>query len=157
MKKFILYLIFLPAIVSCENKKSEESTNNDDKIINNTVEIQNKIDAEKRQLEEEKLLLETKQKRFDEEKKRAENRAYENIERKFKGVNYVYVVVEKTSFYSQPNFSSKKAAYLVQFDETALLKVANGFGYVEFYNSYSNKTTKGWLSLNDLAPANMDF
>lgn len=63
---------------------------------------------------------------------------------------YYYVSAYRAYFYSGPNYISITKKFLVEGDECQVRKFKNGFGYVVYYNSRVNKTTSGWLDLNDL-------
>ena len=76
--------------------------------------------------------------------------AIEKLEKIFQNVSYVYVSASKSYFHDAPDFSTKRKAYLVKYDEASLLRTRNGFGYVEYYNYDTDKTTSGWMSLTDL-------
>ena len=61
-----------------------------------------------------------------------------------------YIVnTDKAYFYSQPNFSYKKRAYLVYGDLITALDNQNGFIYINFENSKGTKTS-GWILKSDL-------
>jgi len=64
--------------------------------------------------------------------------------------NYYYVTAYRAYFYSGPNYSSITKKFLVNGDVCEVLKYKNGFGYVIYYNPHVNKTTSGWLDLNDI-------
>jgi hypothetical protein len=52
-----------------------------------------------------------------------------------------------------PNEASMmERKFLIRGDEIQVLRVRNGFGYVEYYNENSEKYTSGWLNLRDLDP-----
>ncbi|MEN9981862.1 MAG: hypothetical protein RL542_1649 [Bacteroidota bacterium] len=61
-----------------------------------------------------------------------------------------YIVnTDKSYFYSQPNFSYKKRAYLVYGESITALDSQNGFIYINFENSKGTKTS-GWILKSDL-------
>ena len=68
---------------------------------------------------------------------------------------YTYYVVkidagERSYFYTEPNFSTRRNAYLVTDEVVYVYQIENGFGYVEFTNS-RGQISKGWIVLDDLS------
>jgi hypothetical protein len=62
-----------------------------------------------------------------------------------------YVKASRAYFYTQPAhqyINTKK--YLIRGDYCEVLRYKNGFGYVNYYNTYNYKTTSGWLNLENL-------
>lgn len=127
------------------------------------------LEKQKVQLEQEKLRLEEEKHRMELERiekeneiekekqnqiKRAEN---ERLESKFRYNSYAYVVTERAYFHSQPDITTKSGKkYLTNGDACDVLRTRNGFGYVNFYNEYVDKTTSGWIDLRDLEPYRAD-
>lgn len=64
--------------------------------------------------------------------------------------SFSYIVnTDKAYFYSQPNFSYKKSAYLIYGESVTALKEQNGFIYINFENSKGTRTS-GWVLKSDL-------
>jgi len=65
--------------------------------------------------------------------------------------DFYWVTSYRAYFYSAPNYSYRyEKKYLVRGDYCEIIKYKNGFGYVNYYNAKVNKTTSGWLDLDDL-------
>ena len=61
------------------------------------------------------------------------------------------VSLKRAYFHTAPGhdyINPKK--YLVKGDYCRVLSYKNGFGYVKYYNTKYDKTTVGWLDLDDL-------
>jgi hypothetical protein len=82
-----------------------------------------------------------------------ENSLYSSTSKKIKeykrGSQYI-VTAYRANFYSGPNYVSITKKFLVEGDVCFISKYKNGFGYVVYYNPNINKTTSGWIDLNDL-------
>ena len=82
-----------------------------------------------------------------------ENSLYSSTSKKIieykRGSQYI-VTAYRANFYSGPNYVSITKKFLVEGDVCFVSKYKNGFGYVVYYNANINKTTSGWIDLNDL-------
>ena len=72
------------------------------------------------------------------------------LERNFPPYCQIVVAVEKSYFYNGPDKNKISRKYLISGDECTIIKTQKGFGYAEYYNSYNDKTSTGWLDLHDL-------
>jgi hypothetical protein len=73
------------------------------------------------------------------------------LERNFPDYTDVVIVTQRSYFHSTPTDESiNQKKFLVNGDQTTVIKTKNGFGYVEFYNANRDKLTAGWLDLHDL-------
>lgn len=72
-----------------------------------------------------------------------------NLKEFKRGSTYI-VTAYRAYFYSGPNYISITKKFLVEGNYCTVSKYKNGFGYVVFYNPNVNKTTSGWIDLNDL-------
>lgn len=73
------------------------------------------------------------------------------LERNFPDYTDVVIVTQRSYFHSTPSDESiNQKKFLVNGDQTTVIKTKNGFGYVEFYNANRDKLTAGWLDLHDL-------
>lgn len=141
--KLSLSLFVIYSLTACNNEKPAEVDKANMEETKRLEEERIRIDAEKLALDEERIALER-------DKERDQQIAYEKLERIFQNVSDVYVSASKSYFHDAPDFSTKRKAYLVKYDEATLLRTRNGFGFVEFYNYASSKTTSGWMRLTDL-------
>ena len=141
--KLSLSLFVIYSLTACNNEKPAEVDKANMEETKRLEEERIRIDAEKLALDEERIAL-------DRAKERDQQIAYEKLERIFQNVSDVYVSASKSYFHDAPDFSTKRKAYLVKYDEATLLRTRNGFGFVEFYNYASSKTTSGWMRLTDL-------
>jgi len=141
--KFSLSLFVIYSLTACNNEKPAEVDKANMEETKRLEEERIRIDAEKLALDEERIAL-------DRAKERDQQIAYEKLERIFQNVSDVYVSASKSYFHDAPDFSTKRKAYLVKYDEATLLRTRNGFGFVEFYNYATSKTTSGWMRLTDL-------
>ncbi len=141
--KLSLSLFVIYSLTACNNEKPAEVDKANMEETKRLEEERIRIDAEKLALDEERIAL-------DRAKERDQQIAYEKLERIFQNVSDVYVSASKSYFHDAPDFSTKRKAYLVKYDEATLLRTRNGFGFVEFYNYATSKTTSGWMRLTDL-------
>ena len=141
--KLSLSLFVIYSLTACNNEKPAEVDKANVEETKRLEEERIRIDAEKLALDEERIAL-------DRAKERDQQIAYEKLERIFQNVSDVYVSASKSYFHDAPDFSTKRKAYLVKYDEASLLRTRNGFGFVEFYNYATSKTTSGWMRLTDL-------
>ena len=153
--KVSFLLLFFYAVAACKDNNSstaENSTHQEDtrKIENDKkmmTEERQRLEKEKQEIEREKLAI-LKSKELDKQ------RAIRKLEQEFENAVYVTVKVSKTFFHAEPDFSTRKKSYLVQYDGGSLTDTQNGFGYINFYSSSNGKLTSGWISLADLEPQN---
>ncbi|MDR2409556.1 MAG: hypothetical protein LBE13_15805 [Bacteroidales bacterium] len=76
--------------------------------------------------------------------------SYNTSYSQFQRGDYAKATEDKVYFYTQPNESSKKQAYLSNGDVVEFLEIIGEFGYVEFLHPVTKRTTKGWLRLEDM-------
>ena len=144
MKKNICLIVFASFIfTSCgptaeeiESKVRKDLKKEQDSISNIELEAAKVLALE----EMERVALEEK-KRIDIENK--------NLEEIFSNVLGVIVKVNRAYFHSEPVISSIRKSFLVMGDRASIIKINNGFAYIEFYNHNSGKSTNGWIKLID--------
>ena len=141
--KLSLSLFVIYSLTACNNEKPAE-------VDKANMEETKRLEDERKRIEEEKLAMDAEKKAMEETKEKDRVIAIEKLEKIFQNVSYVYVSASKSYFHDAPDFSTKRKAYLVKYDEASLLRTRNGFGYVEYYNYDTDKTTSGWMSLTDL-------
>ncbi len=147
--KLSLSLFVIYSLTACNNQKPVE--------VNKTnVEETKRLEEERKRIEEEKLAMDAEKKAMEETKEKDRLAAVEKLEKKFQNISVVVVTTSKSYFHDAPDFSTKRKAYLVRSDMANLLRTRNGFGYVEYYNYDTDKTTSGWISLTDLAEEGSD-
>jgi len=145
--KLSLSLFVIYSLTACNNEKPAE-------VDKANVEETKRLEDQRKRIEEEKLAMDAEKKAMEEAKEKDRIQALEKLEKIFQNVSYVHVSVSKSYFHDAPDFSTKRKAYLVRNDEAALLRTRNGFGYVEYYNYDTDKTTSGWISLTDIEANN---
>ena len=144
--KLSLSLFVIYSLTACNNQKPVE--------VNKTnVEETKRLEGERKRIEEEKLALDAEKLAMEEAKEKERIQALEKLEREFQDVSRVSVVAKKAFFYDKPDFNTKRKSFLVQYDLASIIRTRNGFGYIEFYNFETYKTTSGWMSLKDLEPS----
>jgi hypothetical protein len=143
----LLILSFL-GVYACSGNADEKSQSADLELEKQKIELE----KEKLKLEKEKQQLELD--RLNQEKEKQEREAVIlKLEKKFLNVSYASVVVNRTYFHSEPNENSKSGKkFLVRDDQCEIIKLKNGFGFIEFYNPIADKSTSGWIDLNHLEP-----
>jgi hypothetical protein len=111
-----------------------------------------RIEAEKKALEEEKAEF-SRQLQLEEERKRKDDvlRLAQHASR-FSLFSEAVVVSSKCFFHSRPEENSVKKSYLVEGDRVMVSKIQRHYVFVDFYSEYSGKTTSGWLNTQDLEP-----
>ena len=142
--KLSLSLFVIYSLTSCNDEKPVE----DNKA---NMEETKRLEDERKRIEEEKLAMDAEKKAMEETKEKDRLVAIDKLERKFQNVSVVVVTTSKSYFHDSPDFSTKRKAYLVRTNTANLLRTRNGFGFVEYYNYETDKTTSGWVSLTDLA------
>ena len=90
--------------------------------------------------ENERVIAVETQRQLEENKK---------LERRFRNVSEVYVNVKRAYFHGEPDALSIRESYLVMGDRASIIRMKNGFAYIEFYNQNSGKSTNGWIKLTD--------
>ena len=147
--KLSLSLFVIYSLTACNDEKPVE----DNKA---NVEETKRLEEERKRIEEEKLAMDAEKKAMEETKEKDRLIAVEKLEKKFQNISVVIVTTNKSHFYDAPDLSTKRKAYLVRYNMANLLRTRNGFGYVEYYNYDTDKTTSGWMSLTDLAEEGSD-
>ena len=147
MKKLNLLLIvmLLFSTVSCNWVKSLIKGKEAPKTEEN---VNMKAEQEKLEFEKEKLRLEEERTKL--ESMRQESAKIRALENRFAVYDQCVVLVNKTYFHSAPNKENVTKRFIVSGDVCTLLKISNGFGYIDYYNYESEKTTSGWIDLADL-------
>jgi hypothetical protein len=159
--KTLLIGLFIPVtlLTSCSNDEEQKRLQalEEREQALREKEAATKLEIEKIKLEEENKRLETERLAIEEEKRREKMASIERLERMFPDYTNAIVAINKTYFHSSPQESTaSKKKFLVSGDYIQVIKTRNGYGYVEYYNANVDKTTSGWLDLNDLEPQGMD-
>jgi len=144
--KLSLSLFVIYSLTACNNDKPVE-------VNKANVEETKRLEEERKRIEEEKLALDAEKLAMEEAKEKDRIQALEKLERLFQDVSRVSVIARKAFFYDKPDFNTKRKSFLVQYDLATIIRTRNGFGYIEFYNFETYKTTSGWMSLKDLEPS----
>ena len=144
--KLSLSLFVICSLTACNNEKPVE-------VNKANVEETKRLEDERKRIEEEKLALDAEKLAMEEAKEKDRIQALEKLERLFQDVSRVSVVPKKAFFYDKPDFNTKRKSFLIQYDLATIIRIRNGFGYVEYYNYDNYKTTSGWISLKDLEPS----
>jgi hypothetical protein len=85
-------------------------------------------------------------------KKKEGIKAVENARRQkeFELAEECVVISGKTYFHSSADYNRRNKAFLVKNDRCYPIRVQNNFVYIDYYNLSTNKTTSGWISIDDL-------
>jgi hypothetical protein len=151
MKSSLSSLIALILIVISSCSSGNDNTKNKFDYVD--------FEKQKNELQKEKLKLEKERKELaklrleneKEEKKRKEEII--KLEQNFPENSAAHVKVKKAYFHSHPDQKFKSTSkFLVSGDYIEIMRTKNGFAYIEFLNNDANKTTAGWIDLNDLEP-----
>ena len=159
MKNSTLKCLFLTltiySVFACDNNKAKLEEKNyketlrlrEERIKIREYNLNLRIKEETIRKQEETL---KKQKEtLRKQKEELKQQEIEKLNREFQD-EFVIVSVSKTYFHSSPNFSTRMKAYLVRYDEATIIQTRNGFGYIDFYNYETRKTTSGWINLADV-------
>lgn len=153
MKKTLLKIsfaiLFFSMLAACGDDKAKELAIKENK---ENIKETKRLEKERIRIEKEKLAMDAEKLAMEATKEKDRLLALEKLERIFQDVYDVMVSAKKTYFYDQPDFATKRKAFLVQYDEASILRTRNGFGFIEFYNYQTEKTTSGWMDLADLEP-----
>jgi hypothetical protein len=146
MKKILLFICLAFSMASF-NSCGDSETKVDDASLKKAQELekqaQEKLDEANR-LKEEQLAAEEEMIQREKTVERAK------LERQFPDYSEVVIVTQRSYFHSNPTDESTTKKFLVNGDQSTVLKTRNGYGYIEFYNPSADKVTAGWLDLHDL-------
>jgi LAS superfamily LD-carboxypeptidase LdcB len=146
---FLLFFAF--SFLSCDNNNANSESNQANQLSIDSLELEkSKIELEKEKIQLEKAKI-TEQKNQIETN--SQNEQAIQLAQKAQSFNTnpsAIVVSEKANFYSAPDYMTKKKSYLVKGDLIEALRVSNNFIYIEFYSQYLDKTSKGWIDVNDI-------
>jgi hypothetical protein len=152
--KFIspcLLLLFTFSLHSCDSNNSNLASNQASQLSKDSLELEkSKIELEKEKLQLEKAKIIEQKNQIE---NNAENDQAIQLAQKAQSFNVnpsAIVVSEKASFYTAPDYLTKRKSYLVKGDLVEALRVSNNFIYVEFHSQYLDKTSKGWIDVNDI-------
>ncbi len=150
--RILFHLLVVSFVFSYLFACSSEGGEND-KISEIELEKQ-KVELEREKLRLEKEKQELEQDRIEQEREQQiKKEQIMKLEQMFPSHTYANVIVNKSYFHSQPESKFKSnRKFLVSGDQVEVLRTINGFGYVEFHNYEYDKTTSGWIDLNDLTP-----
>ena len=144
MKKNICLIVFASFIFTSCGPTAEEI---ESKVRKDLKKEQDSISTI--ELEAAKVLAQEEMERVALEEKKRIDIENKNLERFFSNVLGVMVKVNRAYFHSEPVISSMRKSYLVMGDRASIIKIKNGFAYIEFYNHNSGKSTNGWIKLID--------
>ena len=146
--KIVLLTFILTSLNSCGSGDEEKQKIKDETtlVAQKLEETRLKVEQERLRIEEEKLAIEDALRR----EKMAENA---RLERDFPKYTEAVVVINRSYFYTAPDVATKKPnRFIVSGDICSVIRTKNGFGYIEYYNEASEKTTLGWIDLKDIEP-----
>ena len=144
MKKNICLIVFASFIFTSCGPTAEEI---ESKVRKDLKKEQDSISTI--ELEAAKVLAQEEMERVALEEKKRIDIENKNLESFFSNVPGVMVKVNRAYFHSEPVISSIRKSYLVMGDRASIIKIKNGFAYIEFYNQNSGKSTNGWIKLID--------
>ena len=150
MKNIFLFLIALGLCFACtEDQKSEAELQA--KLKREAAAASDKLEAERNRLEEERLALKAEREAAKNQKEKDAENA--RLEDQFSQSDLAMVNKSRAYFHSEPRAETiNNRKFLIRGNEIQVLRVRNGFGYVEYYNENNDKYTAGWLDLHDLEP-----
>jgi hypothetical protein len=140
-------LLCLLLSTSCKN----ESSDSNNTLNKDSIELEkSKIELDRMKLEIEKEKINQEKNRILEGKQNEQTIALAQKAQQF-NINPTGIVTsDKAFFYSAPDYNTRKKSYLVKGDIIDALKVSNNFLFIEFYSEYLNKTSRGWIDVNDV-------
>ena len=145
------FLCVLFSLLSCGNNQSNAESNQASQLSKDSIELEkSKIELEKEKLQLEKAKIIEQKNQIE---TNAENDQAIQFAQKAQSFNEnprAIIVSEKANFYTAPDYLTKRKSYLVKGDLVTALRVSNNFIYIEFYNKYLDKTSKGWIDVNDI-------
>ena len=144
MKKNICLIVFASFIFTSCGPTAEEI---ESKVRKDLKKEQDSISTI--ELEAAKVLAQEEMERVALEEKQRIDIENKNLESFFSNVPGVMVKVNRAYFHSEPVISSMRKSYLVMGDRASIIRMKNGFAYIEFYNQNSGKSTNGWIKLID--------
>jgi LAS superfamily LD-carboxypeptidase LdcB len=145
------FLCFLFSLLSCGNNQSNDAANQASQLSKDSIELEkSKIELEKEKLQLEKAKIIEQKNQIE---TNAENDQAIQLAQKAQSFNAnpsAIIVSEKANFYTAPDYLTKRKSYLVKGDLVEALRVSNNFIYVEYYSQNLDKTSKGWIDVNDI-------
>lgn len=151
MKKtthFLFSLAVALTLVSCGGTEEKQAGQTQEQIA---ADIQSKS----LELQQKELVLKEQElanKEAELNKKKEGIKAVENARRQkeFEQAQECVVIAERTYFHSTADYNRRNKAFLVRNDRCYPIRVQNNFIYIDFYNQATEKTTSGWISIDDL-------
>jgi len=144
-------LLFTFSLLSCGNNQSNDESSQSSQLSKDSLELEkSKIELEKEKLQLEKAKIIEQKNQIE---TNAENDQAIQLAQKAQSFNAnpsAIVVSAKANFYSSPDYMTKRKSYLVKGDLIEALRVSNNFIYIEYYSQYLNKTSTGWIDVNDI-------
>lgn len=145
------FLLFALSFLSCDSNNSNSESNQANQLSKDSLELEKskiELEKEKLQLEKAKIIEQKNQIETNSENEQAIQLAQKA--QSFNANPSAIVVSAKANFYSAPDYMTKKKSYLVKGDLIEAIRVSNNFIYIEFYSQYLDKTSKGWIDVNDI-------
>lgn len=151
MKRYYILPFIVILTFSCSDNSEAELKKQ--KAIKQKIQKKLNLKQERLLLESEKLKLEAERKASEDQLKREELVQIAKLERNFPRYTSAVVINNKAYFHSKPNKESASGRkYLIAGDVCSVVTTKGGFGYIDYYNERRNKTTSGWIDLQDLEP-----
>ena len=157
MPQLYAFLLFLAlnGFSSCQpsEEKSKEKSNTE---ITEEIEKKNlELKQKELKLKEEELI--NKENALLREKEGISAVQIAKRQKQFENAAECVVVKERAYFYSSADPNTIRKSYLVRGDRCQPVKTQNSFIYINFYNAASERTTSGWISMDDLEVVVNDF
>lgn len=147
--KSVFALIFTILLISCgSSDKNKVDTNEKEDL---TAKInQKELQLKQKELELKEKELKDKEQSIAENENR--NKIIENAKKQntIRNASECVVISKKAYFYSKADYNFIKKSYLVEGDRIQPITVENNFVYVEYYNVSFDKSTKGWICIDDI-------
>ena len=162
MKKITFSLFFFSFLlsnmiftVSCSEagKSEEENTQKNNAEVSAEIE-RKKIELQQKELELKEQELREKEDALDKKKEGMDVIETAKRQKEFERASECVVLSQRAYFYKSADPNTKRKAYLVKGDRCTPQKIQNNYIYIEFYSQDSEKTTKGWICMDDLEIVN---
>ncbi|NDF60339.1 MAG: hypothetical protein EB100_04590, partial [Crocinitomicaceae bacterium] len=140
-------------LTGCSSNEEEQN-----KLKAETELAAQKLEETRLKVEEERLKLEEEKRASEDALKRKQMVDNARLERKFPSYTEAVVVVNRSYFFGGPDIATKSPnKFIISGDICTVVRTRNGFGFIDYYNGASGKTTSGWINLKDLEPLDESY
>jgi hypothetical protein len=151
--KIFMFSFILSALNGCGSSDEEKQ-----KLMYETELANKKLEVAKLKMEQQQLKIEEEKRAKEDEMKREIMVKNARLERNFPAYTEAVVVINRTYFHAGPDVATKHPnRFIVSGDICTVIRTRNGFGYIDYYNGASGKTTSGWIDLKDIEPLDSSY